>query len=249
MSTATTMGRNYGKELLKLPATYEWCRKTDVSELANFLQSSSGKSMTFVGSGGSYAVAAFGAALHELYAERLARAATALDVASSAAARNSSVLFITAGGKHADVLGAFKFVAEREPELFGAFCGSRSGPLAELATRYAKASFLSFALPQGKDGFLATNSVLAFATLLLKAYWAAHSLPNTLPPFKDIVPEHTIDFLGLTHEATAAVWECPNILLLYGPSAAPAALDFESRFHEAGLAAVQLVLAALPTAP
>ena len=185
-------------------------------------------------------MAAFAAGLHELYAECVARPATPLDVASSPAARNSGVLFITAGGKHPDILGSFKSVARMEPRRLAVLCGSRVSPLAEVVGKISGALYLPFRFPAGKDGYLATNSVLAFVVLLLRAFWAAYSLPLTLPTFKALDPRDMDTLIEAGQERTANLWAYPNLLVLYGPSGMVAALDIESRFHEAGLAAVQL---------
>ena len=234
------MGRAYNKEVAKLADTYEWCPRTDVSNLASFIRSASHVPMSFVGSGGSYAAAAFAAWLHELYAERMARPATVLDIASSPAARNSAVLFITASGKHPDILGAFRRVALMEPTHLGVLCGADSSPMADAVRGFSGTCYMPFPFPAGKDGFLATNSVLTSVTLLLKAFWVAYSLAEKLPPFKALEPRGTDILLRAGQVGTAKLWEYPNILVLYGPTGSPAAMDFESRFHEAGLAAVQL---------
>ncbi len=234
------MGRPYDNEITKLPGTYEWCRRVDLSDLASFLRSTSLMPMTFVGSGGSFGVAAFAAGLHELYAERVARPATPLDVASSPAARNSAILFISAGGRHPDILGAFKSVARMEPRRLAVMCGSKASPLAEIVGKTPGALYLPFHFPAGKDGYLATNSVLASAMLLLRGFWKAHSLMMTFPTFKALDSRGMVALFESVRERTAILWTQPNVLVLYGPTGMAAALDFESRFHEAGLAAVQL---------
>ena len=48
------------------------------------------------------------------------------------------------------------------------------------------------------------------------------------------------EMLGSCEESASRLWHYDNFLVLYGPWGTPAALDFESRFHEAGIAAVQL---------
>ena len=234
------MGRPYDSELAQLERTYEWCRRADVAQLADFLELSSPLPLVIVGSGGSFAAAVFAAMLHEKYSERLARPATALDAAASAAIRNSAVLFISAGGRHSDILGAFRCVARMEPRHLAACCGTPVSPLRDLVRKSTGASYFSFPFPVGKDGFLATNSVLAFEVLLLRAFWAAYSLTLQLPQYKSLDPAGLENLIRATEERTAKCWSVSNILLLHGPTGAAAALDFESRFHEAGLAAVQV---------
>ena len=185
-------------------------------------------------------MAAFAAGLHEMYAECISRPATALDVAFSPAARNSAVLFITAGGKHPDILGAFTRVARMEPKHLAVLCGSRVSPLADVVARFSGASYLPFTFPAGKDGFLATNSALASALLLLRGFWAAHSLNLKLPKYEALDPQGMDRWIEAARELTLNLWNRPNILVLHGPAGTAAALDLESRFHESGMAAVQL---------
>jgi fructoselysine-6-P-deglycase FrlB-like protein len=234
------MGRPYDSELAKLEGTYDWCVRADVAPLARFFALSNPLPLMIVGSGGSFATAAFAAMLHERYSERLARAATALDAAASAAIRNTAVLFISAGGRHPDILGAFRCVARMEPRHLAACCGTPSSPLGELVRKSTGASYFSFPFPVRKDGFLATNSVLAFAVLLLRASLAAYSSTLQLPSFESLDPTGVTNLIRATEQRTVECWSFPNILLLHGPTGTAAALDFESRFHEAGLAAVQV---------
>ena len=235
------MGRLYQKELSELAGTFQWSREIDVSDLARFFAEIRQIPLVCVGSGGSFAVAAFGAALQELFCERVSRAATPLDIASNPATRNAAVLFLSASGKHPDVLGSFKCVAETEPQRLAVLCGNEDSPLCGLVKQYSQAKFISYILPNTRDGFLATNSVLANAVMILRAFLKAHGAESSLPEFECLnQPIGLVKLLDDLRFATAKLWKYPNILLLHGRGAMPAALDFESRFHEAGLAAVQV---------
>jgi fructoselysine-6-P-deglycase FrlB-like protein/hydroxymethylpyrimidine pyrophosphatase-like HAD family hydrolase len=235
------MGRPYQKELSELAGTFEWSREIDVSELAHFFGAIRQLPLVCVGSGGSLAVASFGAVLHELFCERVSRAATPLDIASNPATRNAAVLFLSASGKHPDVLGSFKCVAETEPQCLAVLCGNENSPLFALVKQYPQAKFISYKLPNTRDGFLATNSVLANAVMILRAFLKAHGAESSLPGFEQL--NQPIGLLKLLDELrfeTGKLWKYRNILLLHGRGAMPAALDFESRFHEAGLASVHV---------
>src|ERR1019366_1504169 len=49
-------------------------------------------------------------------------------------------------------------------------CGRSNSPLANAARDHGFSDLLLYEPPTGKDGFLATNSLLAFVTLITRAY-------------------------------------------------------------------------------
>ncbi|ABM10750.1 hypothetical protein AAur_pTC20247 (plasmid) [Paenarthrobacter aurescens TC1] len=75
---------------------------------------------------------------------------------------------------------------------------------------------------QGKDGFLATQSVLVMAAVITRIY--SEDLPEVLPSATDSFPE--------------AVKE--RLLVLHGQEGRAAAVDVETRMHELGLTSVQV---------
>ena len=235
------MGKPYKSELALLPETFSYCKEHETSKLESFIARVRLCHLFCVGSGGSLAVAQFAAALHEHFSETMARACTPLDVTNSNAIANSAALFLSAGGRHPDILGGFSRVAESEPVALAAVCGSAESPLKEVAAGYSFAEYLSFELPSGKDGFLATNSLLAFATLLLNGFRRAYEDTSNLPEYEELDSEFgTASFLRNAENETGKIWGRSSILLLHGPWGAPAAADFESRFHESGFASVQV---------
>lgn len=235
------MGKRYKSELEELSATYSFCREHETRQLESFIAGIRTLPLFCIGSGGSLAVAQYGAALHEHFSETIARATTPLDVANSNAITGSAALFVTAGGRHPDILGGFRRVAEREPLALAAICGSATSPLQRVAADYSFAQYHAFPLPSGKDGFLATNSLLGFTTLLLRSFKRAYNDPNSLPFFEGLDSEcGTTNFLRNAKEATRSLWGRRSVLVLHGPWGASAAADFESRFHESGFASVQV---------
>ena len=102
-------------------------------------------------------------------------------VATGLNLRSETVLMATAGGRNPDVLGAFQAIAAREPRHFLVLCASTQTPLARLATKFPFVNFVEFDLPTGKDGFLATNSLLASALLLARAYATALNVSLSIP--------------------------------------------------------------------
>jgi fructoselysine-6-P-deglycase FrlB-like protein len=130
-----------------------------------------------VGSGGSFTTAHFAATLHRDATGKLSTPFTPLEVlGASIDLRANAVLLATAGGRNPDVLGAFRRIAVREPRRLVVFCTSPRTPLALLASNFDYVDFVEIDLPFRKDGFLATNSLLALTVLLTRVYAKAMNL-------------------------------------------------------------------------
>ncbi len=163
-------------------------------------------------------------------------------VATPQSFRSGTVLMLTAGGKNPDVLGAFRRIMAREPHKLVILCAKVGSPLGRLAARHPSVEFAEFEPPAGKDGFLATNSLLASAIVLLRAYSATCSLPRSLPATLQELVGHSIGtrtYQDLRRRCRP-LWECQTLLVLHGPATQPAAIDLESKFSEAALGAVQV---------
>jgi hypothetical protein len=150
---------------------------------------------------------------------------------------------LTAGGNNPDILGAFARLSEREPGSITVLCTRSGSALAELAGAASRTCFLEFDIPTGKDGFLATNSLLATAVLLARGYEARGQLGSPLPEtFSGLLPggvspEAFLDDLAIR---AAPLWNRTSFVVLHTPATEPAALDLESRFSEAAIAGTQV---------
>lgn len=108
-------------------------------------------------------------------------------------------------------------------------------PLSTIATKIF-ANLFSAEPPTGRDGFLASNSLVAFFALLLRAHYSIQPHPGTMPEtYHDLAAQAHFSLSDLEQVVTQE-----HVILLYDPSTFSAALDLESKFSEAGLAAVQL---------
>ena len=96
--------------------------------------------------------------------------------------------------------------------------------------------------PGGKDGFLATNSLLGFSGLLARTYseifdtgseWA-----NAKAYISQLVDEQSQTVCGWRTQ-TDSLWDRSTTLLLYGPSTLLGAVDLESKFTEAAIGNLQ----------
>lgn len=234
------MGKPYEEELDRLTETYDWALNAPLGDLPRMTRVVASLPLVAVGSGGSFTTAEFVAAAHRRYGSSPGSVLTPLEaVATPQSLRHSALLLATAGGRNPDVLGAFVRLAEREPRRFLVFCARAGSPLSRAATKHPAVDFVEFEPPSGKDGFLATNSLLASVVVLGRAYAAAFAAASPFPKrFSDLFAEsNTRAKIGTRCEP---LWRRQTLVVLYGPDCRAAAVDLESKFSEAALGAVQL---------
>ena len=224
------MGKPYHSELNLIPATIEWALKQDISTLRHTLLRELGPhNLISIGSGGSLVAAEFAALLHETTTGHLARSATPLEATVRQTPRNTAALLLSASGSNADILQVARLLPELGYEATAALCTRGESPLGTVISGHG-GMVHDFPLPSGRDGFLATNSLIATLVLL---YRAATESPATQSVDEALLPPNSVTFEG-TEKALAN-----RTLIVLGQGwAAPAATDFETRFSEGGLANV-----------
>ncbi len=237
------MGKPYAQEIVDLQATYAWSRKTTIDDAAVSGVPTS-LPLLAVGSGGSLTVAHFACALHQQHTRQIAKAITPLDVVEMAPQmRDSAVMFFSAGGSNPDIMGAFRKVVSCEPGRLAVCSLRKQSRLNDLARRYGLVDLLEFSPPSKKDGFLATNSLLAFCVLLMRLYSKSAGDEMVLPRSLRLLlhPKRTeAGYTRWLHDICRPLWERQQLILLHGPTTAPAAIDLESKFTEAALGPVQI---------
>jgi len=233
------VGRPFTRELSELEQTYAWAVRYDVQPLRQVLRSARGPLLT-IGSGGSFTAATYAAFLHEAMQGEIARAATPLCTVDVAAKlRTFHMLLISSGGRNRDGLQACEALLRAEPVSATVLTASRASPLSALAHSYS-ANLFECQLPVPKDGFLATNSLLAFCTIIGRAHLTAEAdqMPTSLA---ELVGADTLDDFGARLKQEAApLLKRDVFLVLHGPSSRAAALDIESKFSEAALGSVHV---------
>lgn len=228
------MGRPYGVEMDALQGTYEWALSSDVGSLADFAAAAAGSPLYAVGSGGSLTTATFAAALHHdtgLAAEALTP--LALLERRRIDCSNASILLFTAGGGNVDILAALDRAAALRPRALGVVCTSPDSKAARAAERVRGARLLAADVPSGRDGYLATNSLLAMSAWTCRAYGEAGLACRGLPGFGDLV--------GSAAEADAGadvLRGCTTLAVLHGAWGKIAAVDLESKMVEGAVAGV-----------
>jgi len=178
--------------------------------------------------------------LHERLAGQAARAATPLEIVSvdPGTLRKSALVLFSASGRNADILAAARAALRAEPPVVIVVTVGPGTPLGHELRDQPFAELVELDLTTNGDGFLATNSLLAFAVLLYRAY---REIAPIDPP-----PPATLDrllgtgFNKRVTRATAPLWNRSTLVVLHGLATKPAALDLESKFSEAALGNVQL---------
>jgi hypothetical protein len=175
----------------------------------------------YVGSGGAFAVAQLAADLHEAQTRMLARAATPLDVIAAPALFDVAVMLFTASARHPDAVATVE-AARR--------CNARPISVVTHRTRdqlppsigAGDVEVLTLPSVVEKEGFLATNSVLAMATAVVAA--SGFKTPARLP--------------HLFGNGIKPLRE--NTLILGSPGLSGVTTDLETRLSETGLSSAQV---------
>jgi len=236
------MGRPYSSELAKLPETLEWAMGSDLGPLCRAIRTASLSPLLAIGSGGSLTAAHALASLHQTNTGYLSAVATPLESIANPIAPTTSAWLLSAGGRNVDILAAFRALVAREPHQLAILCGNAKSPLATASRKHGYVDLVVYTPPTGKDGFLATNSLLGFVTLLSRAYSKEFGESGV----SDEQMNHVRQLLGdgeqweSWREVLKPVWGRPTTLVLYGSATRVGAVDLESKFTEAALGNLQI---------
>lgn len=236
------MARPYRDEMAALAHTFAWAETVDIGRLRQAVRMAGISPLRSIGSGGSLTAAHALAGLHERYAGHLATAVTPLAATAEPVDSNASVWLLSAEGSNTDIINAAKSIVPAEPRQLAILCGRKTSRLVEVGRKHPFVDLVVVTLPVRKDGFLATNSLLAFIALLTRAYALEYrsvgdwleAVEHVKPLLADRAPA------PVNWEAAAApLWARPTTLVLHGPSTRVAAIDLESKFTEAAIGHVQ----------
>jgi hypothetical protein len=222
------MGKPFHAELEQVWDTYDWAIQQSVDEIRIDLLHNVKRPLYIVGSGGSLSVCHYIAALYQSHG-MMAKAVTPLELYySRQALRDSNILFISASGKNTDILFGYKTAIAFEPNRLYSFCMKRNSPLSKLAATVSISKHFDFPLPSGKDGFLATNSLIAFFTISYKIFCPKDKLTHLNDRSSETFKK-TLDvfFASVTNQFTFSV--------LHGGWGSSVAVDLESKLAEAAL--------------
>ncbi len=227
------MGKPFINELKHLPSSLKWGGEVGISLLAKFVAWTKGNPLITVGAGGSFTVAEFTRLLHE---ERggIGLSHTPLSfIQSKTNIRDSYVVIFTASGNNRDVLATYDAAVQREPQGILIVCGKKQSKVEVKARASERTTIFAHAFPAGRDGYLATNSLVVFSILMLRAF--GHPTPTV-----ELVTNLSERAQQRWKETTLLPTGASYYLALFGGWGRPAAIDFESKFSEAGLGGVML---------
>lgn len=213
----------YSRELQELPTTLATAIEADLTPLRRALLRVGGGPARFIGTGGTLALARLAADLHEDAVRQPARVLTPLQFVQAPRLGRTGVVLFSARAKHPDALLALNEMSGGwyRPAVLVTHRASE-----EIATaEKTDLRVVQVPKPALREGFLATNSVLAMAAMLVQAHGA------------NLTSDVIEDSGGYAEQVPI---ERQRLLVLYPPSLAAVAIDIETRLSELGLAAVQL---------
>lgn len=226
------MGKPFKGELNKLSETIQWAEKQDVTLLSKYLfEEDRHIPLVCIGSGGSLSACHYAAMLYKQRNGVLAQAMTPLQLMYSGREiiRSSKLLFLSASGKNKDILNAIKYGVRYNETGMMSLTLRKNNPTEELLEQYPKVQRWCEDIPSEKDGFLATNSLLATFTLLCKAACASKFKDSSFK-LSDLQPK--------TFNLNLSVIQ--NFIVMYGATGEPVAWDIESKLTEAALGSALL---------
>lgn len=211
----------YANEVASLPATYEAARTAPMQGLEASLQAMGAGPAVYVGSGGSMVLASLASRLHELCYRQPANRLTALELIQLPHLTRRGALLFSSSAKHPDAQLVLNDFARGKFSPAVLWTHRTAADLTSLA---GPATIIQSLPPLAHpDGFLATNSILQAAVLLMRAFLGDTAIPSQL---------------AAVSETDTAVGD--EVLVLTPPSLVPVATDVEVRLVESGLAAVHV---------
>ncbi|WP_456819914.1 hypothetical protein [Cellulomonas sp. URHB0016] len=227
-----------------LADTLSWALDAELAPLAAAVGRASTGPLAAIGSGGSLSTAHALAYLHRSRTGHLAAVLTPYEAASTPLQRANAVWLLSASGNNVDIVNAIKAVVTREHRQMAALVGRENSKVGNLLAQHPYADVLTYSGPAGKDGFLATNSLLGAVTLLTRAYTtdgatdalSSSGVRGLLMQAADVESA----LVGQWRQDSATLWDAGTLIVLHGADSAVGAVDLESKFTEAALGQVQV---------
>ena len=234
------MGKPFSDEVTYLPDSILWAFNQKIDLFRRVIQVNSARQLSVIGSGGSSTAAAFLAHLHEISYGNISRAITPLEYISQQAHQvsNRTLAFISAEGKNKDILAAAHHALSSQGSNF-ALTLTVDNPLGNICSNSGLATLLAYDMPWTKDGYLATNSLIAMMVIMARAYRTEDDELKLQSSFNPQWITHRHRELRkkiLTHK----LYSANTVLVLYGQVGRIAAIDLESKLAEASFAVTQI---------
>ena len=164
------MGRPFEREISFIPATIAYASAISLEDLPRHISEASSGHVILVGAGGSLSAAEFCQKLFDNRGVTSQAMTPQFFIESQAKLPEVSVFIFTARGNNKDVLAVFREAQIREAKKVVVVCAAKRSKVAGLAGKCARAYVYGFQLSSGRDGYLATNSLVATCILLARAF-------------------------------------------------------------------------------
>lgn len=235
------MGRPYEAEMLKLTGTFKWASSICIEKILKFIEKTNNLKLLAIGSGGSLTTANFIAYIHQKYTGQLATTSTPLRVMELSHSTDIVAWLLSASGKNHDIKTALNRLLIQEVKQIGAFCCKTNSPISKIVNDHPYTNLFEYELPSGKDGFLATNSLLFSVAVIARAYVTIFHDEKYWLEIQDNIESfllNTYMWRRLEKEANA-LWNKAVIITVHDTPTMSATFDLESKFTEAALGVVQ----------
>jgi fructoselysine-6-P-deglycase FrlB-like protein len=235
------MGRPFSQEVEHLPESVSWAASLRIDKLKRALMTAAGCNVLVVGSGGSSTAAAFAASLHERRFGEVSRSLTPLEYSVlPTGMRNTFSILLSAEGKNKDILAVASHLAVRGlPGI--AVTLTESNPLTLKCVENGSPTPFAFDMPWAKDGYLATNSLIAMMVVIARAYAKdeAHLGQRLLDLDTSWLARRRQFY---RRDFKLRDWRSARqVIVLYGERGKVAAIDIESKLAESALGFCQQV--------
>lgn len=225
------MGKPYRKELSLLDETFKWANEVEIDFSKDQVEELQSLPTLVVGSGGSFSACHLLSLLQQSRGG-FSKPITPLELHySKGSIRNSNVVFLSASGRNSDILFAYNTAIKQDAQNVFGVCMRKNTRLSLLAKDHSISKILEFNAPAGKDGFLATNSLLAYFTILSRVF-------GYVLDVKSVGNNKSLQ--QKANEFCDKLDANFTITVLYAGWGQPIAIDIESKFTEAGLGNVLL---------
>ncbi len=221
------MGKPFENEIKLLNNSFEWASKIDIKQIQEFLFENIDRPLIIVGSGGSLSICSLISVMHK----SIGYNATVLSpfglFCSREIINNSKIILISSSGKNSDIQFAYKEAKKNNPFNVLAVCMKSKSILSSIISP----SHLIWEndIPTGKDGFLATNTLLAYFIIFSRVYKDFFNID--IPKYSKTILNSSFLKQDFTKTNTFSI--------IYGKWSEPVAVDLESKITEAALGNVQ----------
>lgn len=194
-----------------------------------------------VGSGGSLSAAYHVARLHRTFALEPSTALTPYRFRTEPIPHESHCWVFSAGGSNVDVVAAVSAAQRAEVAAVNVVSVRGRSAVSRVASSDPVVRFHHLGIPSKKDGFLATNSLLAFCAVTTRAYMQLEACDEawqaTLRVLEASLGEANRD---RWRDAALYVAGREHLVVLHDAGTSLGAFDLESKLIEAGIVGVQL---------